>query len=41
MALWLVTGATGFVGRHVVEALTSCEDWVSGSDTEVILMSRR
>jgi nucleoside-diphosphate-sugar epimerase len=39
MALWLVTGATGFVGRHVVEALTSSDERVP--DAEVILLGRR
>ncbi len=41
MALWLVTGATGFVGRHVVEALTSGVEGHRGPDAEVILMGRR
>ncbi len=41
MALWLVTGATGFVGRHVVEALTLGVEGHRDTDAEVILMSRR
>jgi nucleoside-diphosphate-sugar epimerase len=41
MALWLVTGATGFVGRHVVEALTSGVEGHREPDAEIILMSRR
>ena len=30
MAVWLVTGATGFVGGHVLDALTSGEGFSPG-----------
>ena len=41
MAVWLVTGATGFVGRHVLDALTSGGDLSSRSNTQVIVVGRR
>jgi GDP-4-dehydro-6-deoxy-D-mannose reductase len=37
MAVWLVTGGTGFVGRHVLGALQS---GVKGGETEVVALGR-
>ena len=41
MAVWLVTGATGFVGRHVLDVLTSSGQFSAGSDEHVIALGRR
>ncbi len=41
MAVWLVTGATGFVGRHVLDALETSVDDRSPSQHEVIALGRR
>src|SRR5262249_15126287 len=41
MALWLVTGATGFVGRHLWEALTCEEEGHLRSPDEVLALGRR
>ena len=41
MALWLVTGASGFLGRHVVETLTSGLEGHQRADVDLILMGRR
>ena len=38
MAVWLVTGGNGFVGRHVLEALAS-ED--SSGENEIVVLGRR
>lgn len=39
--LWLVTGASGFLGRHVVETLTSGLEGHQRADVNLILMGRR
>jgi nucleoside-diphosphate-sugar epimerase len=41
MAVWLLTGATGFVGRHVLEALERGVDGLSQSGTSVMVLGRR
>jgi nucleoside-diphosphate-sugar epimerase len=41
MAVWLVTGASGFVGRHVLDALTSGEGLSTRSVSKVIALGRR
>jgi GDP-4-dehydro-6-deoxy-D-mannose reductase len=41
MSVWLVTGGTGFLGRHVVEALQSRVEDQSYSETELIVLGRR
>jgi nucleoside-diphosphate-sugar epimerase len=38
MAVWLLTGATGFVGRHVLDALATGP---SAFDAQVIILGRR
>jgi nucleoside-diphosphate-sugar epimerase len=40
MAVWLLTGATGFVGRHVLDALPGIDDR-SGSSARISLLGRR
>jgi nucleoside-diphosphate-sugar epimerase len=41
MAVWLVTGATGFVGRHVLDALARGEGALSHTQNTVIVLGRR
>jgi GDP-4-dehydro-6-deoxy-D-mannose reductase len=41
MAVWLVTGATGFVGRHVLDALEKGDTSLVPSETRVIVLGRR
>jgi GDP-4-dehydro-6-deoxy-D-mannose reductase len=41
MAVWLITGGTGFVGRHVLAALQAGVEGRSRSETEVIALGRR
>jgi nucleoside-diphosphate-sugar epimerase len=41
MSVWLVTGASGFVGRHVLDALTTGDEFTSRSDARVIALGRR
>jgi nucleoside-diphosphate-sugar epimerase len=41
MAVWLVTGGNGFVGRHVLEALSAGLPGIPQSETEVIALGRR
>jgi nucleoside-diphosphate-sugar epimerase len=41
MAVWLVTGATGFVGRHVLSALEKSAAGRSQADNTVIVLGRR
>jgi nucleoside-diphosphate-sugar epimerase len=41
MAVWLVTGATGFVGRHVLSALETRVEGLSGDEKTVIALGRR
>src|SRR5689334_22861460 len=40
MAVWLVTGGNGFLGRRVLEALASREAGTPGSETQIILLGR-
>jgi len=41
MAVWLITGATGFVGRHVLGALQGDFDLSSRSENTLIVVGRR
>src|SRR5271168_5093904 len=41
MAVWLVTGATGFVGRHVLNALERGAPGVSRAENTVTVLGRR
>jgi nucleoside-diphosphate-sugar epimerase len=41
MAVWLVTGATGFVGRHVLDALKQGSESLVPPETTVIVLGRR
>jgi len=41
MAVWLITGATGFVGRHVLGALQDGFDDSSRSEDQLIVLGRR
>jgi nucleoside-diphosphate-sugar epimerase len=41
MAIWLVTGATGFVGRHVLDALETEASRKAGDVTKVVVLGRR
>ena len=41
MAVWLVTGATGFVGRHVLDALEAAPTSTSHAENTVIVLGRR
>jgi GDP-4-dehydro-6-deoxy-D-mannose reductase len=41
MAVWLITGATGFVGRHVLHALASGADVPLAPERVVIALGRR
>ena len=40
MAVWLVTGGNGFIGRHVLEALASGLAESSRSDAEMVVLGR-
>jgi GDP-4-dehydro-6-deoxy-D-mannose reductase len=41
MASWLVTGASGFLGRHVVGALQSQDEDLAHGENRVIVLGRR
>jgi nucleoside-diphosphate-sugar epimerase len=41
MAVWLVTGATGFVGRHVLDVLKTDRQGGPGDSDQVIALGRR
>jgi GDP-4-dehydro-6-deoxy-D-mannose reductase len=41
MAVWLVTGATGFVGRHVVQALGAGSEARARFGAELLVLGRR
>ena len=41
MAVWLITGATGFVGRHVLDAVKAGVEGLARSETEVVALGRR
>jgi nucleoside-diphosphate-sugar epimerase len=41
MAVWLITGATGFIGRHVLDALKAQADGRAGDETTVFVLGRR
>jgi GDP-4-dehydro-6-deoxy-D-mannose reductase len=41
MATWLVTGANGFVGGHVLDALAASVEGLSAADTRVVVLGRR
>jgi GDP-4-dehydro-6-deoxy-D-mannose reductase len=41
MAVWLITGATGFVGRHVLHALASGVDVPPAPESAVMALGRR
>ncbi len=41
MAVWLITGATGFVGRHVLSMLKGCPGDLSFSRDRVFVLGRR
>ncbi len=41
MAVWLVTGGGGFVGRHVLEGLSEALSGRSGAGAEVVVLGRR
>jgi GDP-4-dehydro-6-deoxy-D-mannose reductase len=41
MAIWLVTGASGFVGRHVLAALQAQGEELADCDSRVVVLGRR
>ena len=41
MAVWLLTGATGFVGHHVLRVLSHAPDLTPNRDDKLILLGRR
>ena len=41
MAVWLITGATGFVGRHVLSALQREPDEPAHPENKLIVLGRR
>jgi nucleoside-diphosphate-sugar epimerase len=41
MAVWLITGGSGFVGRHVLDAVKSGVEGLPRSEIEVIALGRR
>jgi nucleoside-diphosphate-sugar epimerase len=41
MAVWLITGASGFVGRHVLNTLTAGVDGRPAEGHEVVVLGRR
>ena len=41
MSVWLLTGASGFVGRHVLDALERGADPESQSENKVVVLGRR
>ncbi len=41
MAIWLLTGASGFVGRHVLHALQAGGEGLARSETRIIVLGRR
>jgi nucleoside-diphosphate-sugar epimerase len=41
MAVWLITGASGFVGRHVLDAVSAGVEGMAHSQTEVVALGRR
>ncbi len=41
MAVWLITGATGFVGRYVLDAVKAGVEGLARSETEVVALGRR
>jgi uncharacterized protein YbjT (DUF2867 family) len=38
MAVWLLTGATGFVGRQVLRALHEMADRAANRDIELVVL---
>jgi nucleoside-diphosphate-sugar epimerase len=40
MAVWLITGGSGFVGRHVLDGLKGGVEGLAGSDIEVVALGR-
>jgi len=41
MAIWLLTGASGFVGRHVLDALQSQDEELAKGENRVVVLGRR
>ncbi len=41
MAVWLVTGGNGFVGRQILDALGGGAEQAVGSDAEIVVLGRR
>jgi GDP-4-dehydro-6-deoxy-D-mannose reductase len=41
MAIWMLTGATGFLGRHVVDSLVSELDGEGHPDARIVVLGRR
>jgi nucleoside-diphosphate-sugar epimerase len=41
MAVWLITGGTGFLGRHVLDAIKAGAEGLVRADTEVVALGRR
>ncbi len=41
MAIWLLTGASGFVGRHVLDVLKSRDGELAQRDNRVVVLGRR
>jgi GDP-4-dehydro-6-deoxy-D-mannose reductase len=41
MAIWLLTGASGFVGRHVLGALNAGGEGLAQSETRIVVLGRR
>jgi nucleoside-diphosphate-sugar epimerase len=41
MAIWLLTGASGFVGRHVLAALEARRDELAPPETTIVVLGRR
>jgi nucleoside-diphosphate-sugar epimerase len=41
MAVWLITGGSGFVGRHVLDGLKAGVEGVARSEIEVVALGRR
>jgi nucleoside-diphosphate-sugar epimerase len=41
MAVWLITGGSGFVGRHVLDGLKAGVEGVARSEIEIVALGRR